>query len=284
MGRLKTLRWPPSFFAFRVAPGIGYRVPSYLPSMLHRLLPASLLAASCLVAACSSPRPRASADGEPVALLHGLALNAYTLKKIAARLGEAGYRTCRVDYPSRDYPIDTLVVRFILPKIAACFPGETRPVNFVTHSMGGILLRKLATLPAAPRIGRVVMIAPPNHGSEVVDHLGDWKVFGLWNGPAGRELGTDSGSVPNRLNRLGPPAFELGVIAANRSLEPLFSEWIPGDDDGKVGVESTKLPGMKDFIEIEASHTLVLLKDETAEQAAAFLRNGTFKRDSANPR
>jgi triacylglycerol lipase len=235
-----------------------------------------------LLAACTSPPPpEQQASGEPVVLLHGLALNAYTMKKIARGLEKAGYRTCRIDYPSRHYPIDTLVARFIAPKVAECYPGETRPLHFVTHSMGGILLRKLALLPVAPKIGRAVMIAPPNHGSEVVDHLGDWKAFGLWNGPAGRELGTDSNSVPNQLNRLGPPSFEFGVLAANRTVEPLFSEWIPGPDDGKVGVYSAKLEGMKDFAEIEASHTFVLLKKETAEQVETFLRDGSFKRAPA---
>lgn len=239
---------------------------------------AFLFAAAALFGACSSAPARSGpATGEPVVLLHGLTLNAFTMKKIARGLDKAGYRTCRIDYPSRHYPIDTLVARFVGPGIAKCFPGETRPLNFVTHSMGGILLRGLAARPNAPAIGRAVMIAPPNHGSEVVDRLGDWKAFGLWNGPAGRELGTDSNSVPNRLNRLGPPPFELGVIAATRSVEPLFSEWIPGRDDGKVGVESAKLPGMKDFVEIEASHTFVLAKDETMRQVAAFLKDGKFK-------
>jgi triacylglycerol lipase len=236
-----------------------------------------LLALLPLLAGCGGSAPRtANPSGPPVALVHGLALNAYSMKKIAKGLDKAGFHTCRIDYPSRKHPVDTLVLRTLLPKLARCFPGETRPIHFVTHSMGGILLRRMETLPGAPAIGRSVMIAPPNHGSEVVDHLGDWKAFGLWNGPAGRELGTDSGSLPNRLNRLGPPSFEFGIIAATRSVEPVFSEWIPGRDDGKVAVEGTKLPGMKDFVEIEASHTYVLLKDETVDQVTAFLRDGKF--------
>lgn len=232
---------------------------------------------ACFLGGCARNHPvPKQAAGDPVVLLHGLTLNALSLKKLATGLKEAGYRTCRINYPSRDYPIDSLVVRFIRPRVAKCFPGESRPLNFVTHSMGGILLRKLATLPGSLPVGRVVMIAPPNHGSEVVDHLGDSKAFGLVNGPAGRELGTDSNSVPNQLNRLGPPAFEFGVIAANESLDPIFSGWIPGPDDGKVSVESTKLPRMKDFTEVESSHTLVLMKDETVRQVLAFLRDGRF--------
>jgi triacylglycerol lipase len=214
--------------------------------------------------------------GAPVVLLHGLALNTFSLKHLADGLKEAGFRPCAIGYPSRKHPIDTLAVRFILPEITRCFPGDTASIHFVTHSMGGILARRIATLDGAPRFGRVVMIAPPNRGSEVVDRLAGTWAFDIWNGPAGRELGTDSASVPLRL---GPPPFELGVIAATRSVEPLFSRWIPGRDDGKVAVENTKLEGMKDFVEVPASHTFVLWKDETLRQVVAFLREGKFIRD-----
>ena len=248
------------------------------PTRMRRTRTFFLIATLWILGACARG-PSAPPSGEPVVLLHGLGLNAYSLKKIVTGLDEVGYRTCRISYPSRNFPIDTLVVKFILPEIEKCFPGETRPMNFVTHSMGGILLRKIAILPQAPKIGRAVMIAPPNHGSTVVDRLGDWKAFGMWNGPAGAELGTDSNSVPNQLNRLGPPLFEFGIIAGNRSIQPEFSEWIPGPDDGIVGVESTKLPGMTDFVKMEASHTFILLKNKTVAQVLAFLKNGRFTQE-----
>jgi triacylglycerol lipase len=220
----------------------------------------------------------------PVVLLHGLGLSASSMKKIREALKDDGYRVCSVNYPSRDYPIDTIVVRNVIPKIQKCFPHDTVPLHFVTHSMGGILVRALSIRADAPRIGRVVMIAPPNQGSEVVDNMqGSWFFGGLldaWGGEAGHELGTDSNSMPSRLNRLGPPAFTFGVIAANKSLDPLFSEWIAGRDDGKVAVENTKLIGMTDFIEIPASHTTVLWKTETIKQVRAFLRTENFEHDT----
>ena len=207
-------------------------------------------------------------------LLHGLTLHATSMKKLAKGLQDSGFRTCRVNYPSRDYPIDTLVARFVLPKVKRCFPKDTVPLNFVTHSLGGIILRRMETMSGAPRIGRVVMIAPPNQGSEVVDSLKDWKLFAWWNGPAGRELGTDSASEPRRL---GVPRFEFGVIAATRSIEPWFSSLIPGRDDGKVAVEHTKLTGMRDFVEIPAPHMLVLWTDAAIVQSVSFLRTGKFE-------
>jgi triacylglycerol lipase len=248
--------------------------------MSVRALPA-LFALSLL--ACSSAATQRAVKGAPetetlerppVVLLHGLALTASAMNKLASGLEEAGFRTCAIDYPSREHPIDTLVVRFILPGVRRCFPKDTA-IHFVTHSMGGILLRKLETLPDAPRIARSVLIAPPNQGSEVVDSLRDWWAFDAWNGPAGSELGTDSNSVPNRL---GPPKFEFGVIAATRSVDPIFSLWIPGPDDGKVAVERTKLDGMRDFTTIAASHTFVLWKDVTVKQVVEFLKTGRFGR------
>ena len=227
----------------------------------------------------SSDAPSAPAHKsvrEPVVLLHGLALNATSMKKIATGLKKAGYRTCRVNYPSRDYPIDTLAVR-LLPKIRRCFPkdvADSVPLHFVTHSMGGLLVRRLETLENAPRIGRVVMIAPPNQGSEVADSLAGTRFLELWGGPAGGQLGTGDAAVPRRL---GTPEFEFGVIAATRSLEPWFSAMIPGRDDGKVAVKNTKLEGMRDFVEIPSTHTLVLWTDEAVKQVVRFLKTGRFE-------
>lgn len=266
------------------------------------LLPLLFSLFAGLFAACASaPRGGPVPETRPVVLLHGLALSTASMNKIREALERDGRLVCPVDYPSRDYPIDTLVTRFVAPAIHACVAktkaeahdgtnAEERDttadtLDFVTHSMGGILVRALSARPGAlapHAIGRVVMIAPPNRGSEVVDSMaGSWWFGGLldaWGGPAGHELGTDSSSMPNHLARSGPPAFTFGVIAGTKSFDPLFSEWIKGRDDGKVSVENTKLAGMKDFIEIPASHTVILWKDETVRQVRAFLRDERFER------
>jgi hypothetical protein len=123
-------------------------------------------------------------------------------------------------------------------------------------------------------LGRVVMLAPPNRGSEVADRLKDNLFFKLCTGPAGQQLGTDESSVPRRL---GPIDFELGVIAGDRSLNPLFSSWIPGPDDGKVSVAAARLDGMKDFLIVHHSHTWMPWSRNVVNATVRFLRAGCFR-------
>ncbi len=262
-----------------MAPPIPHPLGNAPDAMLEamRLLPITSLLMLPLVLASEAPAAARNVPfdpaGEPVVLLHGLALNTLSMKRIQRGLEDAGFRACPVDYPSRRYPIEILAKHHVLPDIRRCFPNDTVPIHFVTHSMGGIIARHLETMDGAPRIGRVVMIAPPNRGSEVADNLDHWWLLAEIAGPAARQLGTDSASLPMRLE---PPMFEFGVIAATRSLDPLFSDWIPGRDDGKVAVKRTKLEGMRDFVEIPASHTLILWSREAVRQTVLFLREGRF--------
>ena len=119
------------------------------------------------------------------------------------------------------------------------------------------------------------MLGPPNQGSEIVDALGSWKVFGLLNGPAGRQLGTDADSRPLQL---GPARFEVGIIAGDRSINWINSCIIPGPDDGKVSVERTRLAGMKDHLVVHATHPFLMRNREALRQTAHFLRHGSFSR------
>lgn len=222
--------------------------------------------------------PAAATPGPPVVLLHGLLRSSASMVRLAESLEEAGFRVCNVGYPSRHHRIEVLAVDYVAPAIRRCFPGETAPVDFVTHSMGGIVVRQLASAGALPAFGRVVMLAPPNHGSELVDEFGHWWIFRRINGPAGNELGTGGDSVPLRL---GPAPFEAGILTGDRTTNPLMSAFLPDRDDGKVTVASAQLDGMKDFLVIPATHTFIMRNALAIAQTIHFLRHGRFERSEA---
>lgn len=208
-------------------------------------------------------------QNECVVLVHGLNRGDGSLFLIERLLAAAGYQAVNLDYPSRSATVEDLV-GYLDDAVAAC---EDKTVNFITHSLGGILVRGWIGTKDKSNLGRVVMLAPPNQGSELVDALADLALYRLITGPAGQELGTDEEGVPARF---GPVDFDLGVIAGSRSLNPVFSAMIPGEDDGAVSVESTKIEGMADHIVLPVTHTLLMNNPLVIAQAMIFLQTGHF--------
>ena len=211
------------------------------------------------------------ASADCIILLHGLARTASSMTPVQEKLEENGYTVVNLDYPSRDYTVEELAPMAIDSSLSECAAGET--VHFVTHSLGGILVRQYLENNTLPELGRVVMLAPPNQGSHVVDKLRDVPAFQALNGPAGAQLGTDQESIPSQLGKVD---FEVGIIAGSRTVNPLLSLQLPNPDDGKVSVENTKVEGMADFIVVPHSHPMIMRADLVLEQILVFIEQARF--------
>jgi triacylglycerol lipase len=196
------------------------------------------------------------------------------METMAEAIDAAGFTVINIDYPSREYSIEELAPMAVGEGLALCeAAGATDQIHFVAHSLGGILVRKYLKDNEIENLGRVVMLGPPNQGSKAVDELGDLPGFDWLNGPAGRQLGKGPESVPLQL---GAANFELGIIAGNRSIDPITSAVLDDPDDGKVSVEDTKLEGMDDFIVVEHSHAFMMRLQRPIELTIQFLKFGHF--------
>ncbi|MBN66748.1 MAG: hypothetical protein CMM94_04175 [Rickettsiales bacterium] len=209
--------------------------------------------------------------GEHIIVLHGILRSSRHMRPMARFLQAQGYVVHNLDYPSTKQPLETLT-EAMRKQVAEC-SGDAERVHFVAHSMGGLLVRALLAAERPPTLGRVVQLGTPNRGSEVADFLrNNWlykKVFG----PAGQQLVTDAEVLATQL---GEVDFPLGVIAGNRSVDPISSLLIEGEDDGKVGVERTRVEGMHDHIVLPVSHVFMPHKRQVQEQTLHFLRHGAF--------
>lgn len=213
---------------------------------------------------------------ECVVLLHGFGRSSFSLARIASHLEENGYKTIPVDYPSRNYHIFQLAEQFILPQIRKKLP-QCSKVHFVGYSMGGIITRYILAHHPIPNLGRVVFLASPNQGVEIANSLGKYVWFQTIFGPAMQDIEVGSSFLKNLPQKID---YEAGVISGNFSINPITSLFlIPGEDDGTVSVESTKIEGMKDHIIVNSTHNLLLYNQNVIEEIGHFITNGKFKRN-----
>jgi pimeloyl-ACP methyl ester carboxylesterase len=279
--RFVVYAYAPSGEAARVI-GIAGVEQSTLEQILGSLRIASVAPAPSDAESIASTCGPGAWDGDAasratVVLLHGLARSKGSMSDLEDALSARGYRVVNIDYPSTRHPIDDLVA-ILGGEIDRCCRTGPAPVHFVTHSLGGILVRAYLARNEFDRLGRVVMLSPPNRGSELVDAFGDHPLYELVLGPAGQELGTDEASVPRAL----PPVdFELGIITGDQSINPVGAWLIPGKSDGAVSVESARVAGMKDFLVLSENHTFIMQSPRVEEEIYHFLEHGRF---SSTPR
>ena len=215
---------------------------------------------------------------ECVILIHGLARTEKSMLLMKNELSAKGYHVVNEKYASRRQSIEQLAVDNLPKWVDKCKGIGKAPIHFIAHSMGGILLRYYLEKNNIEHLGHVVMLGPPNQGSEVVDKLKFIPGFYFINGPAGRQLGTSKKSIPKQLN---PVTFKLGVIAGNRSMNLLLSLFLPNPDDGKVSVASTRVEGMCSFVSLPVTHPFLMKKKAVIKEALHFLEHGEFRHQNA---
>lgn len=185
-----------------------------------------------------------------------------------------GYKTLNILYPSREKSLEELSM-FVHEKIMRCPDyNDTQTLHFVTHSMGGLIARYYIAQYKPKNLGKVVMLGPPNTGSEFADwftqneHLSSF--YATVFGPAGAQLTTCYTDHPGEIT------FPLGIIAGNLSINPIAPWVLEGEHDGIVPVERTKIMGMTDHIVIPATHSFMMFNKTVMEQALHFIEHERF--------
>src|SRR5665648_163724 len=205
-------------------------------------------------------------NSDAVVLLHGLGRGAWSMNPLAKRLVQAGYRVFNLGYPRRADSIETIVTE-VEQAINECGALNCNQVHFVTHSFGGLVLRAYLSKYNPDSIGRAVMLAPPNGGSEIVDRFGSWRLFRSLMVPLAARLGTGPEDLPAMLPQ---PACEFGVIAGSHWINPIGPLCLPSPHDGTVSVFQTRLPGMKDHLVVPHNHTFIMDSQQVAFQVIHF--------------
>ena len=212
--------------------------------------------------------------GKAVVLIHGMGRSAKVWTRLKTTLEAAGATVVAVNYPSTRSSIANSAE--YLAQVLDSLDGIDQ-IDIVAHSMGGLVTRAFLLKHSDPRIGRLVMLAVPNRGAELADHLAAWPAFQMICGPGGCELVSDPAGL---IATLPTPDFEFAVIAGGRGTAGGYNPLIPGDDDGTVTVASTRLPGAADFLQIDGVlHSFVVSDPRSVAATVRFLETGRLRAD-----
>lgn len=223
-----------------------------------------------------SARVRAEPEGERwVFLVHGIFMSKGAMGYLEERLSDAGYRVVNRSYPSTRLTIQESA-EFLRRRIDRRVAANPRmEVNLVTHSMGGLVARYYLTHSPPEHFGALVQIAPPNQGSEKATRFRNYFYYRMVYRKPGQQLVT---GLDELQRELGAPTVPIGIIAGGTGDADGFSPAIPGDDDGTISVQNTKLSTMTDHLVLRYSHAFIMRKRETADQVIHFLKHGQFAR------
>ena len=215
-----------------------------------------------------------SAPTPTVVLIHGLGRTRRSMWLVGLWLKFCGYRVKSIGYPSHRISIADAVQNHINPALERLDIEAGSKVHFVTHSLGGIVFRLWAAQrdPAFP-LGRAVLLAPPNQGSQIIDELRQWGWVRWLLGPVSAELGTDAASTPNTLGPLPP---ETGVIMGNKDTLPIFRHLLGEDSDGVVTIASSHGEGEADHVLLPTNHATIILQPAVFRAVNRFLKTGSF--------
>ena len=239
-----------------------------------------------LLAGCSSKSDLivrvpelANSVSQCVVLIHGLGRSSSSMTGMQDALLREGYHTVNLGYSSTKNDVETIAKEDYPRALHRCMAFKPEKIHFVTHSLGGIVLRKSLSCGKPENLGRVVMLSPPNKGSKLVDTIRDWWLFQWLMGPAGQQLTT---GADFKAMQLGKADFKLGIMTGNRHafFDSLFAFMIPGVDDGKVSVENAQLEGMDDFLITNDSHPFIMNSEYVQKETIHFLQYVTFTHSS----
>ncbi len=239
------------------------------------LLPSIMALLLCIMMMSQSPSKTEAKvkKNEYVILLHGMGRTKYSMKTMERFLEKKGYQTKNVGYPSTGETINKIAELHVGSAVKSCEKKGAEKIHFVTHSLGGIVLRQYLQDHTLPPGSRAVMLSPPNKGSNVTDAFKDYSFYKWGTGPAGQKLGTGPESMPNSLK---PIDIDVGIIIGNKSLNPFYSSFIDGENDGKVSVEQAKLKEMTDLLVVPSSHSFIMRDSLVMKQVVIFLKDGRF--------